>query len=157
LRVAVMISITTLDDNLRKQLEPNAPSPTDRFDAVKTLNKEGIPTGIRFDPIFYQLTDKEIPDIVKEAYRSNAKHLLASTFKGRRNSMKPVRTIFPNILNNYHYDSKLKTYYLDQPIRQIILTQVQSECKKYGLPFATCREGFKLNTGQSCNGSHLIP
>ncbi len=157
LRVAVMITITTLDANLQKQIEPNAPSPMDRFDAVKTLNKEGIPTGVRYDPIFYQLTDKEAPDIVKEAHNSNAQHLLASTFKGRFDSMKIVRALFPNVLNNYKYDSKSKAYYLDQSIRHTILTQVQTECKKYGLPFATCREGFNLNTALSCNGSHLIP
>jgi len=59
-RVAVSITITTLDENKSKRLEPNAPSPQKRLEAIEVLSKSGIPTIARIDPIIPFINDGEI-------------------------------------------------------------------------------------------------
>jgi DNA repair photolyase len=65
--VAVNISITTLDDTLRRVMEPRTSSPQQRLDALNELNKNGIPAGVLVAPIIPGLTDHEIPSILKAA------------------------------------------------------------------------------------------
>jgi DNA repair photolyase len=47
LRCAVTLTITTLDDDLARRLEPGAPPPSRRLDAVERLSSEGIMVGVR--------------------------------------------------------------------------------------------------------------
>ena len=59
--IAVGISLNTLDDNIRKRLEPRASSIEKRLNAVKTLHDEGIYTYIFLSPMFPGITNfKEI-------------------------------------------------------------------------------------------------
>lgn len=51
------ISLSTLDDTVRKQVEPFAPSVERRIKAVKDLKSAGIKTAIFISPIFPYLTD----------------------------------------------------------------------------------------------------
>ena len=48
---AVSMTITTLNEKLSQRLEPNAPSPKRRLNAIKTLVSRGVPVAIRLDPI----------------------------------------------------------------------------------------------------------
>ncbi len=70
--VSVMISITTLDDKLRRILEPRASHPEHRLKAVKLLSDAGIPVGVMVAPIIAGLNDAEIPAIVKAAVQAGA-------------------------------------------------------------------------------------
>jgi DNA repair photolyase len=65
--VHVYISITTLDEKLRSQLEPRTASATKRLSTVEQLAKAGIPTGVMIAPIIPGLNHHEIPEIVKAA------------------------------------------------------------------------------------------
>jgi len=53
----VGLTITTLDDDLRKEVEPMASSVSDRIDALNKLKTAGIRTYIFIGPIFPYLTD----------------------------------------------------------------------------------------------------
>ena len=64
--VTVGVSLNTLDDGLRKKLEPNAPSIERRIDSIKTITREGINTYIFLSPMFPGITDfREILDACK--------------------------------------------------------------------------------------------
>jgi len=65
--VHVMISITTLDEELRRQLEPRTASTIKRLKTVEALAKANIPVGIMNAPLIPGLNHHEIPAILKAA------------------------------------------------------------------------------------------
>jgi DNA repair photolyase len=69
----VYISITTLDTNLRKIMEPRTSPPAARLEAVRRLSEAGVHVGILMAPIIPGLTDHEIPGILAAAAKAGAK------------------------------------------------------------------------------------
>jgi DNA repair photolyase len=68
--IRVGISLNTLDEGIRKKLEPYASSIHNRINAIKKLNNEGIDTYIFISPIFPGITDfKEILNECKKYTR----------------------------------------------------------------------------------------
>ncbi len=65
--VNVMISITTLNEELRRQMEPRTASAVKRLQTIEALAKEGIPVGVMNAPIIPGLNHHEIPNILKAA------------------------------------------------------------------------------------------
>src|SRR5262245_30114496 len=70
--VAVNISVTSLDSNLQRVLEPRTSSPHARLDAVSQLRKAGIPIGVMVAPIIPGLTDHEVPKILDACAKAGA-------------------------------------------------------------------------------------
>lgn len=70
--VSVMLSITTLDDKLRRIMEPRASHPEHRLKAIHTLNDANIPVGVMVAPIIAGLNETEIPDIITAAVQAGA-------------------------------------------------------------------------------------
>jgi DNA repair photolyase len=65
--IRIGISLNTLDETVRKKLEPYASSVSKRIDAVKTLHNEGFATYIFVSPFFPGITDfKEIVNTCKD-------------------------------------------------------------------------------------------
>lgn len=81
----VALTITTLDENLAKLLEPNAPSPARRLQAVRRLSEEGITVGVFLIPIIPYITDSEenMAGIVKAAVENGARFILGGTLDMR--------------------------------------------------------------------------
>jgi DNA repair photolyase len=71
--VGVAISVTTLDKDLARRMEPRASSPMDRLKAVETLSAAGIPVTVMTAPIIPGLNDQEIPALLKAASEAGAK------------------------------------------------------------------------------------
>ena len=70
--VAVNISVTSLDSNLQRVLEPRTSSPQARLDAISQLRSAGIPTGVMVAPIIPGLTDHEVPKIMDACAKAGA-------------------------------------------------------------------------------------
>jgi len=70
--VAVNISVTSLDSNLQRVLEPRTSSPQARLDAISQLRNAGIPTGVMVAPIIPGLTDHEVPKIMGACAKAGA-------------------------------------------------------------------------------------
>ena len=62
--VNVFVSITSLDADLKRTLEPRAASPAARLRVVKELVAAGVPTGVLVAPIIPAVNDCEVEDIV---------------------------------------------------------------------------------------------
>src|SRR2546425_7907726 len=69
---AVFISITTLDTELRKVMEPRTSPPASRLSAIETLANAGIPVGVLVAPVIPGLTDHETPAIIAAAVQAGA-------------------------------------------------------------------------------------
>src|SRR5260370_26682885 len=70
--VAVNLSVTSLDPNLQRVLEPRTSSPHARLDAIKQLRSAGIPAGVMVAPIIPGLTDHEVPKILDACAKAGA-------------------------------------------------------------------------------------
>lgn len=70
--VAVIISITTLDAQLARRMEPRASTPGKRLATISALAQAGIPVGVNVAPIIPGLTDTETPAILKAAAQAGA-------------------------------------------------------------------------------------
>jgi DNA repair photolyase len=71
--VAVLISLTTLNGDLRKVMEPRTSPPAARLAAISALSQASIPVGVLVAPVIPGLTDHEIPALVEAAANAGAK------------------------------------------------------------------------------------
>lgn len=163
IRAAVTISITTLDDSLTRKIEPSAPPPSRRIQALAKLSEEDVNTGLRLDPIIPFVNDDGFRELLVEARDAGVKHVISSTFKPRFDSWKRIIQAFPELEESLKKLYIMKgerigrSVYLEKNSRLKMMRQVAEECIKLGLSFATCREGFpELHTSPTCDGSHLI-
>jgi len=68
----VFLSVTTLDDDLKRRMEPRAASPAARLAAVRRLTEAGVPVGVMYAPVVPAINDHELERIVGEAAKAGA-------------------------------------------------------------------------------------
>ncbi len=156
----VSMTITTLRDDVTNLLEPHAPSPESRFSSLSKVADEGVPTVLRIDPIIPTVNSdmEDLEMIVSRAAEIGVKQITAST-------MKPVRGFFPSLKmrNPELYRRLIGIYadgvwtsgykYLSSEKRLNILEALKAVVLKYGMEFATCREGFSQLNTTICDGT----
>jgi DNA repair photolyase len=64
---SVGISVTSLDNELKRKLEPRAASPAARLRALKALSEAGVPCGVLVAPVIPVLTDHDMEGILEAA------------------------------------------------------------------------------------------
>jgi len=123
---AVFISITTLDTELRKAMEPRTSPPASRLSAIEMLSKAGVPVGLLVAPVIPGLTDHEIPSIVASAAQAGAQfagyivlrlpHAVAPLFEGwlarqfpqkKEKVLNRIRAVRGGKLNDPHFGSRM--------------------------------------------------
>lgn len=72
--VHVTLSVTTLDRDLARIMEPRTSQPYRRLEAIKQLSEKGISVGVNVAPIIPGLTDHEPADILEAARDAGATH-----------------------------------------------------------------------------------
>jgi len=70
--VHVSISLTTLDNALKRALEPRTASPSRRLRCIETLSQAGVPVTAMFAPVIPGLNEHELDDVVAAAANSGA-------------------------------------------------------------------------------------
>lgn len=70
--VKVNLSVTTLDPDLARIMEPRTSSPQRRLEAIRKLFEAGVPVGVMAAPVVPALTDHEMPAIIKAAAEAGA-------------------------------------------------------------------------------------
>ena len=68
----VSLSVTTLDRDLARTMEPRASTPAKRLEAIRTLCDAGVPVGVMVAPIVPGLTDHEMESILEAASEAGA-------------------------------------------------------------------------------------
>ena len=71
---AVCVSVTTLDAELARVMEPRTSTPANRLEAIHSLAEAGVPVRVLVAPIIPGLTDHEIPAIIHAAAEAGARH-----------------------------------------------------------------------------------
>lgn len=72
--VSVTLSITSMNEDIRRILEPRTSSATKKFLAIKQLSNKKIPVGIMNAPIIPAINHHETPAILKEAANNGAQY-----------------------------------------------------------------------------------
>jgi DNA repair photolyase len=101
---AGMITITTLDEELRAKLEPRASTAQRRLDAIRKLRAHGVPVGVMIAPVIPGLTDHEIPAILNAAADAGAQTAVYIMLRLPHG----VKDLFQAWLNTHFPDGKEK-------------------------------------------------
>ena len=72
--VLVTVSITSLNHDLIRRMEPRTSTPAKKLETVELLAAARIPVGVNVCPIIPGLNDTEIPSIIYEVASRGAKH-----------------------------------------------------------------------------------
>lgn len=71
--VHVGVSLTTLDEELARKMEPRAPAPQTRLRMMREIARAGVPLRVMAAPIIPGLTDHALEAILTEARRAGAR------------------------------------------------------------------------------------
>jgi len=79
-RIFVNVTVTTVDTELARMLEPRAPRPDLRLEAVRQLNLAGVDAGVICAPVLPEITDRprDLEALVKAASEVGAKYIYAN-------------------------------------------------------------------------------
>lgn len=149
---AVSFTITTADDELAAKLEPGAPSPFRRYQAIKTLSDQGIYTGITLMPVLPFIEDNEvnISAIVDRAREAGAKYIIASfgmTMRDRQRAYyyDHLDRLFPGLREKYEKRFG-DQYSCGAPNAGKLEKIFQEACARYGI--ATRMTPYAMETPQ---------
>jgi DNA repair photolyase len=152
-----VVSMTVTAKDTRR-IEPGAPSSEKRIEALKALSDGGIRCTLRLDPVIPGINDsyESVCWVIHHA-GDHVEHVTSSTLKPRSDSLTRLERSFPQIgWRGMYTDRKGGSYYLPEDTRLGLMLKVREACDESGLTFSCCREGFDINTGISCDGSHLL-
>ncbi len=156
LRCAVGVSVTTVNEEKARLLEPNAPPPRRRIDALKKAKDSGVPVYARIDPIIPFYTWEDFEETLEDL--SFVSHVTVSTLKLRPDSMRRMKAKFPELMEKLAplYQERIGGYlYLPRDLRFRILRKARRLVIERGLTFGSCREGYV--SWPTCDASHLVP
>jgi DNA repair photolyase len=71
--IRVCLSVTTLDSELGRSMEPRTSTPAARLRAIRELSEAGVPVQVLVAPVIPGLNESEIPAILKAAQEAGAK------------------------------------------------------------------------------------
>jgi len=139
----VNITITTVDTQLARLLEPRAPRPDLRLDAVRRLNEAGVQAGVICAPVIPGITDTRanLEAVVRATAEAGGRYIFANPL-----FLKPCSAAiflpflekeFPHLVEDYRkrYESRA---FLPKSYRKEITELMARLRKKHG--FARCRE-----------------
>lgn len=109
--IQVNISLTTLEPELAREMEPRTSIPAARLRAIEMLSKAGVPVRVMVAPIIPGLNDHEVPAILQAAREAGA---AAAGYTLVRLSM----TVKPVFLEWLHRTQPLKAEKVESLIRQ---------------------------------------
>ncbi len=157
--VVLSVTVTTMDEELARRLEPFAPSPKERIYAMKKMK---VPKVLRIDPLIPSITmaEENVAEVLKAAKKAKVSHVVFSTYKARKDSLQRLCNAFPEkcqtLRKLYSKGAKISNYiYLPYRLRLKVLKHVEKMALKMGFTVGFCREGIAFSA-PSCDGSHLF-
>jgi DNA repair photolyase len=135
----VSFTLTTVDDELARKVEPGAPLPSARLRAMAALADAGIHTGVTLMPVlpFIEDTTENILSIVRRAREHGASYLIPGfgmTLRDRQRSYyyDQLDRLFPDL--RHQYEKRFGDRYSADARNTAQLDQVfRAECARLGL------------------------
>jgi len=126
--IKVGISLSTLDENFSRIIEPAASKPTDRLEALKQIYKEEINTWLFISPFFPEVTDyKAIIGETKEFINQFSFENLNFRPHNLPRIKKVIEEFYPELASKYEELRWDRTYW------DILGSQIEKYCMKKNL------------------------
>lgn len=93
--LSLLITIVTLDRY--RELEPNAPSPAERFAGASIATKYGLYVSLFLRPVIPGVTDREVHKIVKMAVESGINSVVIGTLRVTPSIVSRLRSVDPAV------------------------------------------------------------
>ncbi len=158
---SVIVSVTTLDDELKRTLEPRAAAPAARLRSIRRLTDAGIPVGVLVAPIIPAINDREIEAVVEACARAGARsagyvllrlpHEVAGLFREWLAGHYPQRaghvmSLIAQMRGGKEYDATFgRRMSGTGPVADIIARRFRAACRRHGLEQ---RRRIKLDTSR---------
>ncbi|HEX3572356.1 MAG TPA: radical SAM protein [Acidobacteriaceae bacterium] len=136
--LTVHLTITTPDAALARKLEPRAPRPDLRFEAVRRLREQGIAAGVFCSPLMPGINDapRDIDRMARRAAEAGALFFSANPLFlkpcSRDTYFEFVRQHFPQLLPDYEKRFGKAEFAAPEYRRELSVT-VRDACRRYGL------------------------
>lgn len=146
----VMFSIPTLENDMKRVLEPRAASAAARLKAMRTLAEAGVPVGVLVAPVIPVLTEHQIEAVLEASREAGAsvagytllrlpwevkdlfREWLAEHFPDRaEHVMSLVRAIRGGRDNDPQFGTRM---HATGPVAQLIRQRFRLACRKLGFP-----------------------
>ncbi|PIB48301.1 radical SAM protein [Pseudomonas sp. 2588-5] len=161
--VAVMISLTSLDDELKRILEPRTAAPKSRLRAIRVMRDAGIPVGVLCSPMIPMINDSELESLLTEAHAAGAQSAaymmlrlpleVAPLFEEWLAAHYPQRaahvmSLVRQVRGGEVYDSRFGVRMRGEgPFADLLAQRFSKAIKRLGL---NRREGFNLDCSAFC-------
>jgi DNA repair photolyase len=157
----VALTITTIDAEVARVLEPNAPTPAERLRAAEDLIGTGVSVSVRIDPVIPLVNDQ--PEaLVAELASIGVKHVTTSTYKIKPDNWRRFAAAMPAVAEKlaplyFKHGEKLGgNTLLPRDLRLKLMKNVRDLATAKGMRFGVCREDLaQLNTA-ACDGSWML-
>jgi DNA repair photolyase len=156
-KLFVNLTITTLNTELARILEPRAPRPDLRMKAVQQLNRAGVPAGVICAPVIPGITDSatDLDALVKAAKEAGGRYIFANPL-----FLKPCSAAiflpwlekeFPHLVQNYR-ERYGERAYLGPAYRKRISQLMVKLRQKHGIGTQGDRDRLEREAaaGESC-------
>jgi DNA repair photolyase len=150
-RIFVNVTVTTVDTELARKLEPRAPRPDLRLEAVRQLNLAGVDAGVICAPVLPEITDRprDLEALVKAASAAGAKYIFANPLFLKPCSaavfMPFLEEHFPSLVEHYRKRYAERAF-LPKGYGQRLSQLMAALRRKYG---------FKDQHARSSRGTHI--
>ncbi|CAN5378876.1 PA0069 family radical SAM protein [soil metagenome] len=146
---SAFVSITTLDRDLARTMEPRAATPARRLDAIRRLADAGVPVGVGFAPVIPGLNDHELEAVLEASAQAGATTAMYVTLRlpleikdlfqewladARPDRATRVMSLIRQTRGGKDYDAdwsqRMKR---TGPVAELIATRFKAAVKRYGL------------------------
>jgi DNA repair photolyase len=138
-RLFVNLTITTLNADLARILEPRAPRPDLRLEAMQKLNQAGVAAGVICAPVLPGITDspRDLEQLVRATAKAGGKYISANSL-----FLKPCSAAvflpflekeFPQLVESYRQRYKDRAF-LSASYRKPLSQLMARLRQKYGIP-----------------------
>jgi DNA repair photolyase len=137
-KLFVNITITTLNTDLARILEPRAPRPDLRLEAMRKLIESGVPAGVICAPVLPGITDspRDLEALVRAVSEAGGKYIFANSLFLKPCSaavfMPFLEKEFPQLVESYRERFK-ESAFLSAPYRKHLSQLMARLREKYGI------------------------
>jgi DNA repair photolyase len=130
----ITLTITTLDEKLCKILEPKAPPPSSRLEALKKLSAEDLSTYVFVGPLYPTLDPEDVPAFVDKLAGTGVGTIMVDKLNlkpGVWNDVDVALKTYPEMRNRFH-----ERLFVDNSYYSNIFKELEAYCRKIGVKFA---------------------
>lgn len=140
---ALSVTIITLDDNIRRQVEPFAPTIQSRLNAIKKITNKGIKVTVRIQPVIYPYINTIYKELIKSLYEVGVSGVIVEGLKLKMAMCLEEQKIYQEMSKCLGYDIRSwykengridgGDYIIKNEDKLDYINKIKYECDKYSI------------------------